>query len=197
MGGTVITQRHWRAVMGREPWRYEGLEKNQIGDDFPAVYVSWDDAVLFCEELTGIERKTGRLTASQSYRLPTEAEWEYACRAGTTTAYSFGNDPEQLGKYGWFGGFFGNSDDKMHPVAQKKPNPWGLFDMHGNVWEWCDDWYYPTLGGGDDPVGLCGGEGRVNRGGAGREASFCRSASRGKNDPWFRSVGIGFRVVLR
>jgi hypothetical protein len=114
MGRTVITQGQWRAVMGSEPWRRDhhvvavdyiydcqpgGLKKKHCGDDFPAVYVNWDDAVLFCETLTGLERETGRVTASQSYRLPTEAEWEYACRAGTTTAYSFGDDPEQLAEY--------------------------------------------------------------------------------------------------
>ena len=194
MGRTVITQAQWRAVMGTEPWRHGGLEKNQCGDDFPAVYVSWHDAVLFCETLTGLERETGRLTASQSYRLPTEAEWEYACRAGTTTAYSFGDDPEQLGEYGWF---YGNSRSRLHAVAQKKPNPWGLFDMHGNVWEWCADWFDATLAGGDDPVGPAAGSGRVGRGGRwSPDASRCRSAFRYSRDPWDRLASSAFRVVV-
>jgi len=194
IGLTVVTQGQWRAVMGSEPWRHEGLEDDQCGDDFPAVYVSWHDAVLFCETLTGLERETGRLTATQSYRLPTEAEWEYACRAGTTTAYSFGDDPEQLGEYGWFGE---NSGGKLHPVAQKKPNPWGLFDMHGNVWEWCADWYDGTLAGGDDPVGRAAGASRVLRGGDwSLGASFCRSAYRGLYDPWLRYGRDAFRVVV-
>ncbi len=193
MGRTVITQGQWRAVMGTEPWRYEGLEDDQCGDDFPAVYVSWDDAVLFCETLTGLERETGRLTASQSYRLPTEAEWEYACRAGTTTAYSFGDNPKQLDAYGWFDE---NSDYKRHPVAQKKPNPWGLFDMHGNVFEWCADWYDATLAGGDDPVGPAAGSSRVFRGGdCNNDASNCRSACR-LDVPSFREGGDAFRVVV-
>ena len=194
MGRTVITQGQWRAVMGTEPWRYAGLDKNVCGDDFPAVHVSWDDAVLFCETLTGLERETGRLTASQSYRLPTEAEWEYACRAGATTAYSFGDDPEQLAEYGWFGE---NSGGKLHPVAQKKPNPWGLFDMHGNVFEWCADWYNATLAGGDDPVGPAAGSCRVYRGGSWYDvASCCRSAYRYNYAPWYRYVYGAFRVVV-
>jgi formylglycine-generating enzyme required for sulfatase activity len=158
------------------------------------VHVNWDDAVLFCETLTGLERETGRLTASQSYRLPTEAEWEYACRAGTTTAYSFGDDPEQLAEYGWFDE---NSDYKLHPVAQKKPNPWGLFDMHGNVFEWCADWYDATLAGGDDPVGPAAGSSRVNRGGYWYYgASYCRSAFRHLDGPWLRYDRYAFRVVV-
>ena len=194
IGRTVVTQGQWRAVMGTEPWRHGGLEKNQCGDDFQAVYVSWHDAVLFCETLTGLERETGRLTASQSYRLPTEAEWEYACRAGTTTAYSFGDDPEQLGEYGWF---YGNSRSRLHAVAQKKPNPWGLFDMHGNVWEWCADWFDATLAGGDDPVGPAAGSGRVGRGGRwSPDASRCRSAFRYSRDPWDRLASSAFRVVV-
>jgi formylglycine-generating enzyme required for sulfatase activity len=191
---TVVTQGQWREVMSTEPWRYEGLNKDSCGDDFPAVRVSWDDAMLFCQTLTDLERETGRLTATQSYRLPTEAEWEYACRAGTTTAYSFGDDPSLLDEYGWYGE---NADGMLRAVAEKKPNPWGLFDMHGNVWEWCGDWYKAILAGGDDPVGPSAGSLRVFRGGhSGLPASYCRSASRDAVGPGLRVECHGFRVVV-
>lgn len=194
MGRTVVTQRQWREVMGTEPWRQERLNKNQCGDDFPAVCVSWDDAVLFCQTLTDLDRETGRLTAMQSYRLPTEAEWEYACRAGTTTEYSFGDDPELLDEHGWH---HGNSGERLHRVAEKKPNPLGLFDMHGLVREWCADWYTTSLAGGDDPVGPAAGSDRVSRGGYWHfDASDCRSAYRSFFDRSYRYDGSGFRVVV-
>ena len=193
MARTVVTQGQWREVMGTEPWRYESLNKNQCGNDFPAV-CSWDDAMLFCQTLTDLERETGRLTATQSYRLPTEAEWEYACRAGTTTAYPFGDDPDLLDDYGWYSE---NAGSRLHAVAEKKPNSWGLFDMHGNVFEWCADWYDAILAGGDDPVGPSAGSDRVFRGGNWRYiAHFCRSACRVVSDPWQRDVNRGFRVVV-
>jgi len=194
MGRTVVTQRQWRDVMGTEPWLSEGLDEDECGDDCPAVYVSWDDAVLFCQTLTELERETGRLTGTQTYRLPTEAEWEYACRAGTTTTYSLGDNPDLLGDYGWYDG---NSGERLHWVAAKNPNPWGLFDMHGNVWEWCADWSAATLAGGDDPVGPSAGSYRVYRGGNWFfVASYCRSAYRYNYDPWCRLAVYGFRVVV-
>ncbi len=189
MGQTVVTQGQWRAVMGTEPW-LDDLDYDW-DDDFPAVYVSRDDAVLFCETLTGLERETGRLTASQSYRLPTEAEWEYTCRAGTTTAYSFGDDPEQLDEYGWYS----DNSDGLQRVCEKKANPWGLFDMHGNVSEWCAGWYSHALQWGDDPRGATSGSARVSRGGAwDYVASGCRSASRDSDSAL--GVYCGFRVVV-
>lgn len=196
MGRTVVTQAQWRAVMGTEPWRhtrYKNLPRNQCGDLFPAVYVSWDDAAFFCSELTVLEREAGVLSPDQAYRLPTEAEWEYACRGGTTTAYSFGDDSRMLGYYGWF---CGNSAGRLREVARKLPNPWGLFDMHGNVWEWCADWHGAALAGGENPAGPPDGSLRVNRGGLwGYAASYCRSACRAACDPRHRSALYGFRVV--
>ncbi len=196
MGRTVVTQAQWRAVMGTEPWRYtryKNLPKNQCGDLFPAVYVSWDDANFFCSTLTDLEREAGSLSPDQAYRLPTEAEWEYACRGGTTTAYSFGNNSRMLGHYGWF---CGNSAGRLREVARKLPNPWGFFDMHGNVWEWCADWYAATLAGGDNPAGPRDGSLRVSRGGLwGHDASYSRSGYRGSCHPQHRSALYGFRVV--
>ena len=119
------------------------------------------------------------------YRLPTEAEWEYACRAGTTTVYSFGDDVSELARYGWFSS---NSGRTTHPVGGKRPNAWGLYDMHGNVFEWCQDWYgdYPS-GSVTDPTGPASGDSRVLRGGSfGLRASDVRSAFRLAYQPDFR-----------
>ena len=144
IGETVVTQGQWLEVMDTEPW------KDQLyvmeGDDYPVVYVSWYDAVEFCKKLSEKEGK--------AYSLPTEAEWEYACLSGATTKYHFGDDPTELGKYAWFKQNACYVNEKYaHQVAQKLPNQFGLYDMHGNVWEWCSDWYnknrnYRVLRGG-------------------------------------------------
>jgi formylglycine-generating enzyme required for sulfatase activity len=136
------------------------------------------------------EKKAGRV-----YRLPTEAEWEYACRAGTDTTYSFGDGSEELSQHGWFNG---NSGNRPHPVAIKLPNGWWLYDMHGNVWEWCSDWYgkYPKLAV-NDPSGPTEGSYRVIRGGSWNfGAAVCRSAYRYWTAPSCRSYFYGFRVAL-
>lgn len=193
MGVTEVTvaqyERFWKDS-GRED-RGVLLEKptfNQ-GPDHPAVMVTWDDAQAFCEWLS---KKTGR-----EVRLPTEAQWEYACRAGTQTAYSFGDDTDKLGDYAWYDK---NSDGSTHPVAKKKPNAWGLYDMHGNAWEWCSDYYaegYP--GPGRDPIGPSSGSFRVLRGGSwgsDPRLRLCRSADRSGSAPDDRRNILGFRVVL-
>jgi formylglycine-generating enzyme required for sulfatase activity len=172
--------------------------------------VSWTDAMDFCRKLTERERAAGRLPAGYEYTLPTEAQWEYACRAGTTTAFGYGNSEGSLYQYGnycessntndlsWKDTSHNDGYDKTAPVGHYKPNAWGLYDMHGNVWEWCSDWYgdYPS-GSATDPTGPNSGSGRVNRGGSwGLDASACRSASRLNFDPSDRLSGLGFRLAL-
>jgi len=125
IGKYPVTQAQYQAVMGNNPSRFSGNPQN------PVETVTWFDAQKFCEELS-------KLTGN-NYRLPTEAEWEYACRAGTETRFSFGDEENQLGDYAWFDG---NSNNATHPVGEKRPNPWGIYDMHGNVWEWCADQHH-------------------------------------------------------
>jgi formylglycine-generating enzyme required for sulfatase activity len=153
----------------------------------PVENISWLDAVEFCKKLSDLpeERVAGRV-----YRLPTEAEWEYSCRAGSTTAFFC--DSFDLEDYAWF------SSSSTHPVVGKKPNPWGLYDMHGNVWEWCSDWYgdYPTSSV-IDPVGPASGSLRSVRGGSWRNRpETCRSAYRYRLAPETRNRDLGFRVAL-
>jgi formylglycine-generating enzyme required for sulfatase activity len=125
IGKYVVTQKQWKEIMGNNP-------SDPLGDDLPVVNVSWEDAQEFVKCLS---ERTG-----QTYRLPTEAEWECACRAGSTTIFHFGNDTSLLTDYAWCES---NSNGKLHPVGQKKPNAWGLYDMAGNTWEWCEDWWDP------------------------------------------------------
>ncbi len=149
--------------------------------------VSWDDAQEFLGKLNLMEK-------TNTYRLPTEAEWEYACRAGSTTRFCFGDEEAELEDYAWYEE---NSEGKTHPVGQKQPNAWGLYDMHGNVWEWCQDWYgdYPA-GPVTDPRGPDTGEYRVLRGGSwGNDSRNLRSAVRDYNNPDFRHYNFGFRVA--
>jgi formylglycine-generating enzyme required for sulfatase activity len=184
MGKTEVTQKQYQQLMGSNPSSFKG-------DDLPVESVSWDDAVEYCEALTKLEQSANRLPQGYVYRLPTEAEWEYACRAGTTGPYA-GN----LDEMGWRRL---NSGSKTQPVGGKKPNAWGLYDMHGNVWEWCRDWYgdYPSGSVTDPPQGASSGSDRVFRGGSwfGTD-SFCRSAYRNWFGPTCRSNALGFRVVL-
>jgi formylglycine-generating enzyme required for sulfatase activity len=181
----AVTNAQWNSVM-------ESVPNKPKNDDDPVTNVSWKDVVEFCRKLSALpeERAAGRV-----YRLPTEAEWEYACRAGTMTRYSFGDDQSQLEEHGWFGG---NAGGQPHPVGQKKPNGWGLYDMHGNVLEWCSDWYgeYPSDGIAD-PAGPTAGSMRAARGGGWHSAAgFCRSAARDGYDPAHRSNRLGFRLAL-
>jgi formylglycine-generating enzyme required for sulfatase activity len=195
LGKYPVTQRQWREIMGSNPSSFPG-------DDNPVESVSWDDVQEFIQKLNKAPDKLKHC----EYRLPTEAEWEYACRAGTTTEYSFGDDEELLGKHAWYGENSGGKTHpvggkapkgKTHPVGGKAPNPWGLYDMHGNVWEWVADWYgdYPE-GEATDPTGAESGSARVVRGGSwNRGAQFARSALRLWDLPDDRYSGSGFRLA--
>jgi len=180
-----VTNAQWKVVMG------EVASRLWQDDDHPVQHVFWEECTAFCRKLSDLpeERRAGRV-----YRLPTEAEWEHACRAGTTTTYSFGNDPNNFGDHGWY---HKNSDSRTHAVGQKNSNPWGLHDMYGNVGEWCSDWFgdYPVEPV-TDPQGPPEGVLRVYRGGRYDGGSF-DSAWRGSVEPAkFRSQVVGFRVVL-
>ena len=184
-----VTRHQYEQVMKARPW--EGLKHLQHGPDYPATNVSWNDAVEFCRRLSDRE--------GMEYRLPTEAEWEYACRAGTTTLYSFGDDASRLEQHAWYLKNASSVGERYgHRVGKKLPNPWGLYDMHGNVWEWCQDWYAPY--GSEkvlsDPAGPARGGRRVLRGGSFNEyAEVARSADRDDNRPGNRYVSGGFRVA--
>jgi formylglycine-generating enzyme required for sulfatase activity len=184
MSVTEVTQGQWKAVMGSEPSSF------QLNDDnLPVDSISYTDAVEFCCKLSQKEGK--------GYRLPTEAEWEYACRAGTTTRFYFGDRDSQLSDYAWHAG---NSRRKTHTVGQKKPNAFGLYDMHGNVRELCSDWYdegYYSQSPADDPKGSSTGKKRVLRGGCWYDdAGYCRVATRHYVSLVYSGYDIGFRLVL-
>jgi formylglycine-generating enzyme required for sulfatase activity len=210
MGKYEVTQKEYQEIMGINPSNFKG-------DNLPVERVSWYDAIEYCNRRSQKEGLTPVYTINKTqgdpnnrnssdsvewiviwnksangYRLPTEAEWEYACRAGTTSAYNTGADISD--DTGWYNG---NSKGKTHPVGQKPANAWGLFDMHGNVWEWCWDWKgISTSGARTDPVGAVSGAYRVMRGGSWfYPAFFARSAHRGDGSPNDRSRSFGFRLV--
>ena len=180
MGETEVTQAQWKAVMGTNPSLFQGNPKQ------PVEQVWWDDVQAFIRTLNEKE-------GSNLYRLPIEAEWEYAARDGTTTAYSFGDDASVLDQYAWYKD---NAGEKTHPVAQLKPNAWGLYDMHGNVWEWVQDWYQRySAEAVTDPQGPASGTHRSRRGGAWNSLDqICRSANR-YSVTGYRDDFLGFRLV--
>ncbi len=185
LGRTAVTQGQYAAVMGTNPSQFTAA-----GKDAPVEEVSWDDAMAFCQKLTERDKNAGRLPAGYAYTLPTEGQREYACRAGTT-----GDWPGDLDAMAWYGG---NSGNTTHPVATKQPNAWGLYDMNGNVWEWCRDWYAPYPSGEvTNSLGLPSGSDRVYRGGGWNGvAADCRSAYRNRYDPGYRDYDVGFRLAL-
>lgn len=180
LGQYEVTQEQWTVMMGSNPSLFKG-------ETYPVENVSWDDVQAFIKRLN--IRENGI-----QYRLPSEAEWEYAARAGTTTAYSFGNDPNQLGEYAWYGE---NAGGQTHPVGQKNPTPWGLYDMHGNASEWVKDWYGPyTAGTVVDPEGPRLGSYRVYRAyGCYESAKNCRTSRRSGVGPTYRHPYLGFRLL--
>jgi len=217
LGQTEVTQAEWRAVMGTTPWKYDEAFDGREGDHFPVTSVDWYEAQEFCRKLS--------LKDDAKYRLPTEAEWEYACRGGTTTRFSFGDNESQLGECAWYSGKAEAAAGKFaHQVGQKKPNPFGLHDMHGNAAEWCEDFYGAKLPGGTNPLIIGGvvskpevprgtkkqlspGEKRpmpkdvteyrpVYRGGSWQSpAGNCRSASRSYAGRMTLPRDVGFRVA--
>jgi len=210
MSQTEVTQKQFEDVMG---WNHSDFS----GENHPVEVVTWFDCVSFCNKLsqadgyaqcytmTNVGYDGDHITSADvscnfqanGYRLPTEAEWEYACRAGTTTRFYTGDSDSDLGRAGWY---HDNSGLTTHPVGEKAPNAWGLYDMHGNVWEWCWDWYasgyYGTRPDPDsDPMGPSEGTMKVLRGGCSRlTPRNCRSASRGRDYPSYRADYHGFRV---
>jgi|LakMenEpi03Aug12_release.lakeMendotaPanAssembly.Ray.scaffolds.fasta_scaffold424889_1 formylglycine-generating enzyme required for sulfatase activity len=214
LGAFEVTQSQYEQVIGSNPSWFQGdriatlipakkhpetgrtIEEKRLiaveSDNHPVDGVGWEEAVEFCNQLSNLpeEKSEGRV-----YRLPTEAEWEYACRAGKKTTFSFGPNEKKLGDYAWFRE---NSDAKTHPVGKKKPNAWGVYDMYGNVGEWCSDWYfiYPE-GTVANPMGPKTGIAKIYRGGSWfHDAANCRSAVRKSGIPPKTDFYIGFRVAL-
>ncbi len=193
----LVTQAEYVSVMNYNPSYFNGPAWG-TNLSRPVENLYWYAAQNYCVAFTSQEQQAGRLPSGWSYRLPTEAEWEYACRAGTTTAFSYGDDPgyTNLGNYAWYSD---NSAGQTHGVGLKRPNPWGLYDVHGDVFEWCADWYgaYPTSPV-TDPTGPDTGTLKVFRGGsysAFYGPQYCRSAGRYSNDPTAYMSFVGFRVV--
>jgi len=192
----LVTQDQYKELMKENPSRWKG------GNN-PVEQIRWSDAVKYCNARSGAEGlhpcydlKTWKCDfTANGYRLPTEAEWEYACRAGTRTAYFYGDDASKLKRYAWFKD---NSRGKPRPVGLKPPNPWGLYDMHGNVWEWCNDLYqvdYYQKSPKENPRGPETGDTRVLRGGAWKfSAESCRSGYRYNENPGYADVCFGYDI---
>lgn len=184
LGKYEVTQAQWVAIMGKNPSKFKGRSN-------PVEQVSWDDAYEFINRLNAKE-------GHQRYRLPTEAEWEYAARAGTDATFFFGDYAAGLHQYAWFDEDYASGS--THPVGEKLPNPWGLHDMYGNVWEWVHDWYDETYyrnSPNTDPTGPETSTSHVRRGGGWRSPiKYCRSASRASYSSGNRNTDYGFRVAL-
>jgi len=193
MARTQCTQEQWGRVMGTNPSHF-------VDQRHPVEMISWEEANQFCAVLTKIQHDNGELPLEAKWSLPSEAQWEYACRAGSRTSLNNGKsidlekgNCQNLDEIAWYDG---NSGGMTHPVAQKQPNNWGLYDMHGNVWEWCRDWYHFSHGGGEDPRNDQKGEYRSIRGGGWGDSPWaCRSAARHQN-PLPKDSDFGFRPIV-
>jgi len=191
LGQFEVTQAEWEAVMETNP-------SDRPDPLAPVEQVSWIEADEFCRKLTEREHQTGLLPQDWTYALPTEAQWEYACRAGTAHCVQFREPEEALSDYGWFDG---NSGNRTHAVGSKLPNPWGFHDLHGNVYEWCRDWHsdseFQESKVTPDPTGPPSGDNRVHRGGSWIDdtADDCRSAARSRDTPDYRYTYLGFRLA--
>jgi len=189
LGKYEVTQGEYVAIAGKNPSHFQG-DTNR-----PVEKLTCLDAVAYCRDLTQRERQAGHLPPGYEYRLPSEAEWEYACQAGTTNLFSFGDDVKEAGQYAWT---MENSEGTTHPVGQKLPNPWGFYDMHGNVWEWCSDWFapYPAMAL-TDPSGATSSKFKVFRGGGWNQAiEFARCRNRFMMSPTNGIHFVGFRIAL-
>ncbi|MEW6753046.1 MAG: formylglycine-generating enzyme family protein [Candidatus Latescibacterota bacterium] len=191
MGKYEVTQGQWEAVMATRPW--QGQDYVQQGPDYPATHVSWPDVQEFV-------RRLNQAAGEDLYRLPTEAEWEYACRAGTTTPWSSGSSASQLQDHAWYDGNTQQAGETYaHKVGTKDPNAWGLHDMHGNVAEWCQDWADPPYPAEPqvDPVGPARSAYRFVRGGAFNSSmQSMRSATRYDFVMTDRGATLGARLVM-
>src|SRR6266699_1820647 len=189
IGKYEVTQGEFVAVLGRNPSHFPG-DPNR-----PVEKVTFVDATAYCSAVTQREREAGRLPTGYEYRLPSEAEWEYACRAGTTNLFSVGDDPGVADQFAWTAE---NSEATTHPVGLKRPNPWGLYDMQGNVWEWCLDWFEPYPAAAlTDPAGPASSKFKVFRGGGwNQEIEYARSANRFMMSPSNGIYFVGFRLAL-
>jgi len=176
MGRYTITQKEWTSVMGTTPWI--GMEYVKEGDDYPATFISWHDCQELVKVLNGMDEEN-------TYRIPTEEDWFHACMAGSTKKFYFGDDASRLGEYAWYieNTYFAG-EKYAHGVGRKKPNMWGLYDMHGNLWEWCEDWNVENRY-------------RVIRGGSwGCYPEYCDMAGRGGNTPGKRFNNLGVRLIM-
>ena len=182
LGKSSVTQKQWKKIMGNNPSHFKG-------EDRPVEMISWKEVQAFVQKLNAKE-------STDKYRLPSEAEWEYACRAGTQTRYFFGDDESKLNEYAWYAE---NSGSKTHSISQKKPNPWGLYDVHGNVWEWVQDEWHENYNGAPSNGIVWKDEDssdRVSRGGSWYCTTlFCRSAGRFKREAESRFSNLGFRLL--
>lgn len=194
LGKYEVTQAEWMRVKQTEPWK--GVLWTKGGDDFPATCITWEGAMDFTRRLTQEERRAGRLADGWEYTLPTEAQWEHACRARSESTFGFGDDPLKLGEYAWFATSVADQF-YAHRVGQKKPNSWGLHDMHGNAIEWCLDSWEPEWPSGRDPAVISKDRLKVIRGGAWDcPIEKCHSAARDMLTLREDSYVTGFRVAL-